>query len=128
MILDSSAVLSILFGEPGYEEIVERILAAEAVGIGTPTLCETGILLVARLGPDGRGILERFLDEFGVVPVPFGQDHWRAAVDAFDHFGRGRHAAALNFGDCLAYAVAKLAGQPLLYLGDDFTKTDIESA
>lgn len=128
MILDSSAVLAIVFQEPGYEGVLDRILAADAVGMGTPTLCETGILLVARLGPQGRGTLERFLDELGVTPVPFGQDHWRAAVDAFDRYGRGRHPAGLNFGDCLAYATAKLADRPLLYVGEDFSKTDLAPA
>lgn len=128
MILDTSAVLSILFAEPGFERLLDRILAADLVGIGTPTLSETGMILVSRLGPDGRGVLERFLDELGVVSVPFGDEHWRAAVDAFDRFGRGRHRASLNFGDCLSYATARLAGQPLLYLGEDFAGTDIEAA
>jgi ribonuclease VapC len=128
MILDSSAILAIVFAEQGFEGLIERILAAELVGAGTPTLSEAGIVLVSKLGPAGRGILERFLDEFAVTTIPFGEDHWRSAVDAFDRFGRGRHPASLNFGDCLAYSTARLAALPLLYVGDDFAQTDIEAA
>lgn len=128
MILDTSAVLAILFGEPGFEKLVDRILAADLVGIGTPTLSETAVLLIAKLGPEGRGILERFLDEFGIVLVPFGEQHWRTALDAFTRFGKGRHRAALNLGDCFSYATAKLADVPLLYAGTGFSHTDIEPA
>jgi ribonuclease VapC len=60
--------------------------------------------------------------------IPFSEEHWRAAVDPYTRFGKGRHAAGLNFGDCLTYAVARLAGQPLLFVGDDFSKTDLSSA
>jgi ribonuclease VapC len=68
------------------------------------------------------------LQKFEIVTVPFGEDHWREAVEAYGIFGRGLHAASLNFGDCLTYAVAKLAGQPLLFIGRDFSKTDLEIA
>lgn len=128
MILDTSGVLAILFGEPEAERLLEKVFAAEALGIGAPTLAETGMILAARLGPEGRVILQRWLDELGVVAVPFGEAHWRAAVDAFERFGRGRHAASLNFGDCLSYATARLSGHPLLYVGDDFAQTDIDAA
>jgi ribonuclease VapC len=65
------------------------------------------------------------LHEWAVSVVPFGDDHWKQAADAYTRFGRGRHKAALNFGDCLAYAVAKIADQPLLCVGGDFSKTDL---
>src|SRR5581483_4641869 len=94
--------------------------------VGGPTLAETGIVLTARLGPSGRTLLARFVQETGLVVVPFGDEHWAAAIDAFLRFGKGRHPAALNFGDCLTYAVARLAGEPLLCLGDDFAKTDLQ--
>jgi len=68
------------------------------------------------------------LQEAQVAVVPFGEDHWRAAVDAYIRFGKGRHAAALNFGDCLTYATARLSGLPLLAAGRDFSKTDLELA
>lgn len=128
MILDTSALIAILFKEPGYESIFEKLACAETALIGTPTLAETGIVLRARLGRPSAGILERFLREFMVVTVPFGEEHWREAVRAYGIFGKGSHPAALNFGDCMTYAVAKLAAHPLLCVGDDFSKTDLQLA
>jgi ribonuclease VapC len=127
MIVDTSAIIGIVFKEPGYEELVEKLANAQDLGIGTPTLAETGIVLSARLGRGAASLLARLLQEFGITEVPFGEDHWREAVDAYERFGRGRHPAKLNFGDCLSYAIAKLAGQPLLFSGEDFKKTDIDS-
>lgn len=128
MIVDSSALLAIAFQEPGFEELMERIVAEQAVAAGSPTLAETGIVLHARLDERARGMLERLLDELGVQEVPFGEVHWREAVDAFRRFGKGRHAAGLNFGDCMTYAVAILAGEPLLFTGQGFARTDLERA
>jgi len=128
MIVDTSALIAILFKEPGYEEIMEKLASADFLGIGTPTLAETGIVLTARLGVGSKSILARLLQELGITEVPFGEAHWREAVDAYERFGRGRHPARLNFGDCLSYATAKLAAQPLLFIGDDFIQTDIEKA
>jgi ribonuclease VapC len=127
MIIDASAILSIAFKEPGFEEILDRIADADVVAAGTPTLAETGIVLHARIGNESRGILERLLDELGIVEIPFGELHWREAVDAFRRFGRGHHPASLNFGDCLTYAVTKLAAEPLLFRGEDFGKTDVQT-
>ncbi len=128
MILDTSAVIAILFKEPGFEVVVQKLADAETIGIGAPTLTETGIVLHARLGHNPGGILERFLHEFMIVTIPFGEEHWREAVEAYGMYGRGRHAASLNFGDCMTYSVAKLAGQPLLFVGTDFSKTDLHIA
>jgi ribonuclease VapC len=125
MIVDTSALLAMVFKEPGHEELVQKISEAEYLGVGTPTLAETGIVLGARLGGGGKTILARLCQELGLVQIPFGDAHWREAVDAYERFGRGHHPAGLNFGDCLSYATAKLAGQPLLYVGKDFTKTDV---
>jgi ribonuclease VapC len=128
VIVDASAVVAIALREPGHETLVAKLTAAADPGIGAPTLAEAGIVLSARLGRDARPLLARFLQEAGLAIVPFGDPHWRTAVDAYARFGRGRHPAGLNFGDCLAYAVAKLAGQPLLCVGDDFGRTDIPLA
>lgn len=128
MIVDTSAVIAIIFKEPGFEELMESLAEAEYLGIGAPTLAETGIVLTARLGVGGKSLLARFIQELGVTEVPFGEAHWREAVDAYGRFGRGRHPAKLNFGDCLSYATAKLADQPLLFVGDDFSRTDVERA
>ena len=128
MIVDSSAVVAVLLRQPGYEPLLERLGEAPGAGIGTPTLAETGIVLTARLGIGAKTLLARFLQESGLVVVPFGEEHWRTAVDAFLRFGKGRHPAALNFGDCLTYATARLAGEPILCLGDDFSRTDLKLA
>lgn len=128
MIVDSSAILAIVFREPGHERLLDRLKDAPAAAVGAPTLSETGIVLHARLGTASYGMLERFLDEFGIQEIPFGEIHWREAVDAFRRFGRGHHPASLNFGDCLTYAAARLSGEPLLFVGDDFPRTDIVAA
>ena len=128
MIVDSSALVAITFAEPGYQELVAKLAGAPSAGIGTPTLAETGVVLAARLGRDSRDLVIRLLDEFGIEEIPFGDRHWREAVDAYLRFGRGRHKARLNFGDCLTYAVARLANEPLLFVGEDFPQTDLEAA
>jgi ribonuclease VapC len=128
VIVDSSALVAITFAEPGYQELVAKLAGAPSAGIGTPTLAETGVVLAARLGRDSRDLVIRLLDEFGIEEIPFGDRHWREAVDAYLRFGRGRHKARLNFGDCLTYAVARLANEPLLFVGEDFPQTDLEAA
>lgn len=128
MIVDSSAVVSVFLKEPGFEPLLEKLARETSLGIGTPNLLECGIVLTARLGKDARPLLFRFLQEFAITPVPFGDDHWREAMEAYVRFGKGRHSAALNLGDCCAYATARLAGLPLLCTGDDFSRTDIELA
>lgn len=125
MIVDSSALLALVFREPGHGEIRQALTAAEVVAAGAPTLTETGIVLEARLGADAHGLLERILDEFGIQEVSFGAVHWREALDGFRRFGKGRHPAGLSFGDCMTYAVARLTGEPLLCVGDDFPQTDL---
>jgi ribonuclease VapC len=127
MIVDASALLAIIFQEPGHEEVLEHLQNAGAAAAGAPTLTEAGIVLQARLGSAADGMLERMLDELGIQEIPFNELHWREAVDAFRRFGRGRHAASLSFGDCLTYAVAQLSGEPLLFVGNDFEKTDLEA-
>ena len=128
MILDSSAIVGIVLREPGFETLVRKVAQAEAVAVGAPTLTEAGIVLTARLGRDARGLLQGLLREWDAATVAFGEEHWREAVTSYDRFGRGRHQAQLDFGDCMAYAVAKLAGEPLLCTGGDFPKTDLQLA
>lgn len=126
MILDSSVIVAIALREPGYEDLVGKLRAADTIGIGAPILTEAGMVLSSRLGVEPQALLDRFLRDFGVIPVVFGEQHWREALEAFRRFGKGRHPAALNFGDCLSYATARLADHPLLFVGDDFPRTDIE--
>jgi len=83
------------------------------------------LVLTARLERNVTGLLLRFFEETGIQIIPFTDPHWQRAIDAYSRFGKGRHPAALNFGDCMTYATAALARQPLLCLGDDFRKTDL---
>ena len=132
MTLDSSALLAVLFSEPGYLSLVDRILQADVLRIGAPTLVETSLVFENRRGrstragqPARHDEVQELIQELGVTVVPFGEGEWLRAVDAFRMYGRGRHKAGLNFGDCLAYATAAIAGDVLLYVGDDFTHTDL---
>ncbi len=126
MIIDSSAILAIYFRETGAEELLSAILDADFAGIGAPTAAETGLVLTSRLEKNATGSLLRFFEETGIEIVPFTDLHWQRAIDAFSRFGKGRHPAALNFGDCMAYATAAMARQPPLCRGDDFRKTDLD--
>lgn len=129
MIVDSSALVAIVLRESRHEELLERLTStSQPLAIGAPTLVETGIVLSARLRRDARGTLARLLQELEIEVIPFTASHFGVAVEAWTRFGRGRHAADLNFGDCLSYAVARLAGQPLLCVGNDFPRTDLELA
>jgi ribonuclease VapC len=85
-------------------------------------------VLCSRLGHAGKTLLARFLQEAEIEVVEFVAEHWTVAADAYLAYGKGRHRAGLNFGDCMTYAVTKLAGEPLLCLGDDFPATDLEVA
>jgi ribonuclease VapC len=128
MTLDSSALIAILFGESGHLDLVDRILAADEVRISAPTLVEASLVFAGRRKSRAVGEVETLVKELGVTVVPFGERESHAALAAFLRYGRGRHAASLNFGDCLAYAAASVAGDSLLFVGDDFRKTDITAA
>jgi len=128
MIVDTSAVMAIFFQEPGYDQLGLKIAQAGEVGIGAPTLVECGVVLSARLERDGRGLLARFVDEAKMAVVPFTETHYGIAVGAWLRYGKGQHPAGLNFGDCLTYAVAKVAEAPLLCIGNDSPQTDIALA
>jgi len=128
VILDSSALVAVAFAEPEADRLVAAMASTPRLGIGAPTLVETAIVLSARFGRDARALVSRLVLEGDIALVPFTDAHYGTALDAWLQFGRGRHAASLNFGDCLSYATAKLASAPLLCVGDDFTQTDIEVA
>lgn len=128
MILDSSAILAVLFEEEGYEQIVDTMAGADVLAIGAPTLVETGMVAIKVFDLHGKALLSEFLSRWSVVVTPFDNRHWQVAGDAFIRFGKGRHPARLNFGDCLTYAAARVSDLPLLFVGDDFAKTDVVPA
>ncbi len=128
MIIDSSAIVALILQEPDHEALASTIARAPEKGIGAPTLVECGIVLSSRLGYDARGLLARFIRAAEISIVPFTEAHFDVAIGVWLRFGKGRHPAALNFGDCLSYAVARVAEMPLLCVGDDFPQTDLQLA
>jgi ribonuclease VapC len=128
VILDSSAVISVLREEDGHELLHPLLEMASTISIGAPTLFETEMVAVKWFGENGRTAVERFLRTWEVEVVPFGERHGQAALAAFVRYGKGRHPAALNYGDCMTYATAHIAQMPLLFVGNDFAQTDIAPA
>lgn len=128
MTVDTSALVALLFSEPDYLSLVDCILAADRVRIGAPTLVETGMVFAGRRRKAGAREVDELVRELDMTVVPFGESEWRRAVEAFSRYGRGRHKASLNFGDCLAYATAAAANDTLLFVGNDFRHTDIKAA
>jgi len=126
--MDSSALISILLEERGHGSLLEKVGCAEAIFLGAPTALETAMVLSARFRQDSRPLLAGFLRRINAEIIEFNEDHYEAALSAFLRFGKGRHPAALNFGDCMSYALASVSGLPLLYAGIDFSRTDIQSA
>ncbi len=114
--------------EDGHLDLLKALVAAADAGIGAPTLFEAAMVLRVRKGPIACVALTQFLDENNVKSIPFDRGHAEIASRAFVRYGKGRHPAKLNFGDCMTYATAKLAGAPLLYVGGDFAKTDLPAA
>jgi len=128
MIVDTSALIAILIDEPDSAAYIEAISHADCCSISAGNFLELSIALEGQLGSDGLRQCDSLfrLVKINIEPVTLEQAH--LARQAFHDFGKGRHAAGLNFGDCFAYALAKAAGEPLLFKGDDFAKTDIVSA
>lgn len=128
MILDSSAVLAILLGEPDAAYYEKAIAAALACRMSAANLLETSIVIESRGGMAAGHELDVFLERAGIELVPVTPQQVEAARTAWRRFGRGNHPAGLNFGDCFAYALADATGEPLLFKGKDFAQTDIEPA
>jgi ribonuclease VapC len=126
VIIDSSAIIATIMGEPMAAALGQAIGSAPACRIGAPTLVETTLVLVHKEGRSGKALLADFLQQRPFDVISFGDAHWRTAQLAFMRFGKGRHSAGLNFGDCLTYATAFVAGEPLLCIGSDFSQTDLE--
>ena len=127
MIVDSSALLAILFNE-GDAEIYARALATDICRISAANYVEVAIVIEAQARESGSGYLDAFFRRAGIVIEPVTEEQAHFARQAYTEFGKGRHRAGLNFGDCFAYALAKATGEPLLYKGEDFRNTDIDAA
>ena len=125
MVVETSAVLAILLDEPEAAEFAQLIEDDPAPLISAASVFEAGIVLLSRHGPDARGDLQEFLAQGGLQVEPVTAEQADLALEAYQRFGKGRHPAGLNFGDCFAYALCKATGQPLLFKGQDFSLTDI---
>ncbi len=126
--VDSSAVIAILLREEGYETILERLCRAKQPALAAPTRTELLMVASVRLGALGLERARDFLDMQNIVTMPLDEELADQAALAFERFGRGRHPSGLNYGDCFSYALAKQLAVPLLYIGNDFSQTDLLSA
>ena len=125
MVVDTSAVMAILQMEADAPDLARRIDAAPTRLISAVSVLEVGMLAEARKGAEGAQHLDIFLQQAGLNIVAFDADQASIARDAFRRYGKGRHPAGLNFGDCAAYALARSSGEPLLFKGEDISRTDL---
>lgn len=126
MVIDISALLAILQDEPERRAFNEAIEAADSRFMSTATFVEVSIVIESRYGAEGLGDLDLFVDQAGIELVALDVDQAKVARRAFSRFGKGRHPAGLNYGDCFAYALAMVLGEPLLFKGEDFPQTDVK--
>jgi len=128
MIIDTSAVVAILAGEPDAARYAQQIEQDPAPRIGTPALLEASMVLTRWFGEAAEAALDSFIREAGAEIVPFDLPQLHAAQQAYRRYGKGRHPAALNFGDCMSYALAHVCDEALLFKGEDLSNTDIRPA
>jgi ribonuclease VapC len=123
--IDTSVLVAIVLEEPEAETF-KSVLRQEEIVIGWPTLFETRTVLTAKRFSNPADIVSRFVDAPNIMPIAFSEKHYREAESALDRYGKGRHPAALNMGDCFSYAVSAVAKAPLLFKGQDFSQTDLK--
>ena len=126
MVIDTSCLIAIFLHEPERQTFLDLILAAHARRISAASVLESGMVIEARRGEMGSRELDLFLSRLQFEIVPVDAEQIEVARMGWRKFGKGNHPASLNFGDCFAYALAKISGEPLLAKGDDFRRTDIE--
>jgi ribonuclease VapC len=123
--IDTSVILATSLNEPEAEPF-RSLVSREEILIGWPTLLEARMVLTGRNFPNAAAIIKQLVELPNVTTVAFSERHYNAAEKAFDQFGKGRHPASLNMGDCFSYAVAAIAKAPLLFKGRDFGQTDLK--
>lgn len=128
MVIDTSAIVAIALNEPDAPEIEARIADDPIRLISAATVLEAAMVLETRLGEAGGREFDLWLVRVGAEIIPVDAEQVDAARRAWRRYGRGRHAAALNYGDCFSYALAMTRGEPLLFKGEDFAKTDVKAA
>ena len=128
MIIDTSAIMAILFDEADAAHFEQAISAAWPRRMSAVALLEAAMVVEGKGGTAAGRQLDAFLEKANIELTPVTLEHVEAARGAWRRFGKGNHPAALNFGDCFAYALASTTGEPLLFKGDDFARTDVEAA
>jgi len=128
MVVDTSALVAILDGEPERRTFIEAIEAADSRHMSVATFVEISVVIEARYGAEGVRDLDRFMSRAGIELVAVDAEQGQIARGAFSRFGKGRHRAALNYGDCFSYALSTALGEPLLSKGADFIHTDVALA
>ncbi len=128
MVIDTSALLAVLFGEPEAETFAHAIASDPKKLISAFSALEAGIVVEAKKGEPGGRELDLLLHRAGIDIVAMDARQYELARAAWRDYGKGRHPAGLNIGDCCSYALSVCSGEPLLFKGDDFTKTDIQPA
>jgi len=125
MVIDTSAILAVLLGEPDAEDL-SRVIAQDSKRlVSALSALEAAIVIHTRKGPAGTRELDLFLHSARATVVSLDADQVLLARTAYEKYGKGRHPAALNLGDCCSYALSRSSGEPLLFKGNDFSKTDI---
>ena len=125
MVIDTSAIVAILFGEADADRFTAAIEGDPERLMSAASVLEASVVVENELGEEGGRELDLLLLRSGIQVVAFNEEQLRLARHAFRTYGKGRHAAGLNFGDCFSYAVSKTTGEPLLFKGDDFAMTDV---
>ena len=128
MVVDSSALMAILCGEPEALAFRNAIKTTHNRLLGAPARVEASMVALGRRGEPGLEQMQALIERLELDVVALSDEQATLAIEAFRRFGKGRHAAGLNFGDCFSYALAKATGEPLLFKGDDFSRTDIKRA
>lgn len=125
MVIDTSALVAILTGEPEQTRFIQAISGADQCLLSTANWVETSIVVETRYGPAGLYYLDRLLAQANIETAAVDAKQAHQAHEAYQRYGKGRHPAALNFGDCFSYALAATRSEPLLFKGNDFAQTDI---
>lgn len=128
MVVDTSAVIAILQDEPASSELVGKLIGSAGRRVSAANLLESAMVMQARYGDPGEREVDVLLQRLRVETVPVTAQHAEIARSAFRRYGKGRHPAGLNFGDCFAYALSKAMAEPLLFVGEDFGLTDVDAA
>jgi len=126
MVIDSSALIAVLLMEPDAEQFVNQLVNADELNLSAVSLVETAMVIEYKKGQSGSDWLDELLAELKPTIVEFNREQALLARNAWRKYGKGRHPAKLNFGDCCSYALAIHLQQPLLFKGNDFSRTDVE--